>query len=163
MREQCPLTRAVAGFVCTHNLTDVLGTGGNDFNTWSSVPIVPTLYPLQIVMCGNSPISCHIRLSSPLSCLVPTVPTCLVLDVRAQGWGKVPYSVALCLLLAGVTRLLVPRLHRPIPVRSAGRPMPSPPSPAASPCAVVASCPCLSADNPPQGIGAPHVWDLVLW
>jgi len=86
-----------------------------------------------------------------------------VLYVRAQGWGKVPYSVALCLLLAGVTRLLVPRLHRPIPVRSAGRPMPSPPSPAVLPCAVAASCPCLSADNPPQGTGAPHVWDLVLW
>lgn len=48
MREQYLLTRVITGFVCTHNFTDVLGTGGNNFNIWSSVPIVPTLYPLQI-------------------------------------------------------------------------------------------------------------------
>lgn len=77
--------------------------------------------------------------------------------------SKAPHLVTLCILLAGVTRPLAPLPHQPIPVRSADRPTPSHPYPAALPCAVAASCPCRSADSPLQGTGVRHAWDHAPW
>ncbi len=90
MGEQCPLTRAITGFVCTHNPINVLGTGGNNFNIRPSVPIVPTLYPLKISMCGNSFPHATQGLLVHWVALFPLYPPLYLFLTRthAQGGGK---------------------------------------------------------------------------
>ena len=116
--EQCPLTLAATEFVCTHHTVNVLGTGGNNFSIWPSVPIVPivpTLYPLKINMCGNSDPPYHTRLTGSLGTIVPAVPTTATLffththKVGAKGLN----TAAISILLAGVTSLLVPLPRQP--------------------------------------------------
>lgn len=119
--EQCPLTLAATEFVCTHHTVNVLGTGGNNFGIWPSVPIVPTLYPLKINMCGNSDPPYHTRLTGSLGTLVPAVPTTATLfftHTHKVGVRR-PRSLACCILLAGFTRLLVPLQLQPRRVRLA--------------------------------------------
>ena len=47
-REQCPLTRAMTGFLCSHQGHKVVGTGGNNLNTGPFCShcshLVPTIY-----------------------------------------------------------------------------------------------------------------------
>lgn len=163
--EQCPLTLAATEFVCTHNTVNVLGTGGNNFSIWPSVPIVPTLYPLKINMCGNSVPPNHTRLTGSLGTIVPAVPTTATLffmhthKVGAKGLN----TAAISIFLAGVTRLLVPLPRQPTRVRSASTPTQHHSCPVALPCTAIASCPYRSVDIPPLGRESLLVLDHVPW
>lgn len=163
--EQCPLTLAATEFFCTHHTVNVLGTGENNFSIWPSVPIVPTLYPLKINMCGNSDPPYHTRLTGSLGTLVPAVPTTATLfftHTHKVGVRR-PRSLACCILLAGFTHLLVPLQLQPRRVRLASTPTQHHSCPVALPCTAIASCPCRSVDSSPLGRESLLVWDHAPW
>lgn len=73
--EQCPLTLAITGFLCTHQGNVGMGNSGNSPRPIGVVPTVPTLFPLLRSVSGNGATPCCIRSTVICNGLVPTVPT----------------------------------------------------------------------------------------